>query len=229
MIDLHVDLSELDRFRKDLERFRKKAIPYALREAVTAAAFEARKEWQGEIKRSFITRNQFTERSIRVEKARGLDAKRMFAVVGSTAPYMAKQEFGGIDHGAIPAPAASGESSLPRKRLVRRANKLAAIQLARRGKKGSRKQQNAISIRLARKAGKKFVLLRGQRAPAIFKITGGKRKLRVTRIQILAKRPARITAEPTLQRTLKALGPKMPRIMANALRKQLRFHKIGNY
>ena len=56
---ISVKFKGLDRLVDDLRRARKKAIPYAIRDALNGAAFEARKEWQGEIRKTFTIRNTF--------------------------------------------------------------------------------------------------------------------------------------------------------------------------
>src|SRR5688500_5442350 len=112
---LTVEWKGLKELVRDLKTAREKALPYAVKTSLNTAAFEARKVWQGEIRRSFTNRNAFTERSVLVERASGNDARRMFATVGSTAPYMGTQEEGGTVKGrgkrkAIPGPAAAGQA-----------------------------------------------------------------------------------------------------------------------
>lgn len=81
------------------------------------------------IKDKFTLRNTYTLNSIQSETSSG------GARVGSTAPYMAIQEFGGIvrsktgAHVAIPYPYASRETSYPRKAPVQRRNLFRRVKL----------------------------------------------------------------------------------------------------
>lgn len=214
---------------RHLETFKRSAMPFAGRDSLNSQAFAARSLWQKQISREFILRNRFTERSIRVDKSTGLSMATMKAVVGSTAPYMATQETGGVDQGAVPAEAASGESSLPRRRLVRRPNKLSVISLTRRGRKGSRRQRNAVSIAMARKSGSKFVFLETERTKGIFRLTGGKRSPRVRIVWNTAKKTHRIAAQPTMQPALKKLEPHVDRINVAAIKRQLKRHRLFGF
>ena len=49
--------------------------------------------------RTFVLRNQWTVRTVRVEGARGLDVRTMQSTVGSLAPYLETQEQGGTVRG----------------------------------------------------------------------------------------------------------------------------------
>ncbi len=217
---------------RDLRAAREKALPYAIRNALNTAAFEARKVWQGEIRRTFTTRNQYTERSILVERARGLDPRRMRSFVGSTADYMAKQESGAVirgrgQHKPIPGPVAAGlPPGAKRTKLVRSPNKLSAIKVAR--ARGATVQQRwAIAIGQARREGRKFVLLERPRGgKGLFRLGGGRKRSTVRLLWDLSRSSVRVPAEPTLGRTLKAIEPKLAHIYQAALVEQFQRNKV---
>jgi hypothetical protein len=218
---------------EDLRSFRKKAVPYALRNAVNTAAFEGRKIWQGEIKRSFTLRNQFTTRSIRVEKAR--NPRMIMAVLGSVAPYMAKQEEGGTVRGrsgkkAIPGPVAAGQRpGAKRTRLVRAGFRLGAIKVPRL-RTGSRIQRNAVAIAMAKRRGQKFALLqRPKGGKGLFLLGGGKRKASTKLLYDVSRSSVRVPAAPTLARTMHRMNARTPAIVHAAVLKELRRNKVFGY
>lgn len=226
-----VEMKGMDKLLKDLETMRKTAVPYAARNALNTAAFEARKLWQGEIRRAFTTRNTWTERTIIVEKARGTDLGRMQSVVGSTEEYMRKQEFGGMSRGSVPTSVASGEGRghPPRKKLVKAGNKLARIALGQRYRRGERKQRNAVALHLAAKTGKKFVFLDLGRRKGVFKLGGPKRNPRIDMLWDTTSKVHTVRATPTLQPALRKLERKLPSIMTSAVIEQMKRHRIFGY
>ena len=215
-----------------LKRMREKAVPFALRNALNTAAFEARSIWQREIRGAFINRNAFTERSIRVEQAsRG----RLWSVVGSVAPWLKTQEEGGEvkgkvgHHKVIPRAAAAGQAAgSTRTRLVRGRFMLVAINLAHPSLHGGRRQKNAIAIAMARKQGKNIVLLtRPSGGKGMFVISGGKRALRTKMLYDVSRSSVHVHAEPTLQRALAAVKPKLEHMLAAAVQQQMQRYSVG--
>lgn len=226
----------IDEARRDLQTFASKAVPYAARNALNTIAFEARGEWQRQIKGSFTLRNRFTERSILVTKAQGRDVSRMASFVGSVAPYMGDQESGATVRGksglkGIPAPAAAGQQpGGKRTRLVRAANRLGAINVAHPRLTGSRQQRNAIALAVARRKGQKVALLeRPKGGKGLFRLMGGKRRIRTRLLWDFSKRSVRVKSEPTLQRTLSAVSRKVPHILLASTLEQLRRNRIFGY
>lgn len=72
-----------------LENVAKRAIPFATRATLNRAAFETRKLAQENVREQMVTRNKFSEQSIRVvQERRELNIRRQEAVVGSIADYM---------------------------------------------------------------------------------------------------------------------------------------------
>jgi hypothetical protein len=230
---LKVDVTELRRFAQDLDKFAHKAIPHAVRNSLNRSAFEGQREWRTEIKRTFTVRRPFTEKSIQVTKARGVDLSTMAAELGSTAEYMAAREEGetkrkGGKHG-VPIPTVGGARGGSIKRLIQRPNRMGAIKLTDRARTGTRKQRNAVAIRRALKAGNRFVFLETDTGKGIFRITGAKRRLRVRMVWDLSKKSVTVAPFETLARTLKAIEPKLTQIHLESLREQLRRHHIMGY
>lgn len=227
-----VDTSELAHLEAALGQLSRRAIPYAARNTLNAAAFEGRRAWVGQVEKSFTLRNKWTARSLRVVKARGTTMRAMKATLGSVAPYMATQEEGGVlrrtgKHGvSIPTSVASGEGrgARPRRRLVRRPNRLPNIQLGGRGLSTmSKRQRNAVAISLAQRAGKKFVFLEMEKRRGIFRISGGKRRPRLDLVWDLTHPTVRIPESNTLERSLRSILPTLPRLQEKALLDQIAF------
>lgn len=230
---LDVRVAGLEKAQRQLERIRRQAIPHAMRDALNGSAFLARQRWQEEIRQSFTTRNKFTERSVLVEKARGTSSD-MFAVVGSVAPYMGDQEHGarirgGGKHKAIPGPVAAGQAAgSKRTRVVRRARRLSAISVQRPSGIGPRKQANAVTIRHAKAAGRRFVLLeRPGGGRGLYLLGGGKRKTTTRLLWDMSRGSVRVDPEPTLQRTLRAIESELPKVHTRAILRQLKRVRIS--
>lgn len=232
-----VELKDIATIHRDLETFARKALPYGVRNALNRSAFEGRKAWVGELQRSFVLRNTFTTRQLRVVKATGTDVRSMAAFLGSLAPFMRTQEFGGTVKGKggsaepIPTSVAAGQAmgSRPRTKQVRRPNWLSNIRLKdgrNRGK--SRKQRNAIAVAQAARKGSKFAFVELEERRGIVRVTGRKR-IRVRMLWDLSRRAVRVPATPTLQRTLNAIAPKLPTIHRDALVEQLKRNRVLGY
>lgn len=234
---LVVDTRQLEKLSRDLKTFAKKAYPYAVREGLNRTALAAKNVWAEEIRGTMVLRNQWTVGSLRtVRVAGGQDPRLMVSKVGSLARYMGVQEDGGrkSKHGkhgvAIPTRVASGEGrgGGVRRRLVRGPNKLSAIQVPSRAG-ASRKQRNAIMIRRALASGKRFVFLQTERTKGLFRISGGKRSTRVDMVWDVSRASVRIPKNPTLETTLKRLGPHIVAIQLGALREQAARHRLFGY
>ncbi len=227
-----VELKGDKRMVADLAKMRTKAVPYALRNALNQAAFETRTIWQREIKATFVTRNAYTERSVRVEQA---SITNLVAKVGSVADYMDTQEEGGTVKGksghikAIPTAKAAGQSGGTRTALVRSRFYLGAIQVAHPALRGGRRQQNAIAIAVARKQGKKVALLtRPSGAKGLFLLGAGtKRKLNTRLLWDVSRGSVRVHAQPTLERSLAMVKPKLEHMMQASITQQMQRYNIG--
>lgn len=225
-----VDSPDIKRLESELKVFAQRAFPFATKNTVNRAAFQGRREWQHEIKTKLTTRNQFTANSIRVEPSRSLIVRQQAAVLGSIAPYMDEQEFGGIKRatGKTGVPIATGYSAgqqgqQPRTRLPRRQNKLANIQLRKRkgGRKLTRVQQNIIKVKAAAESGSKYVYLDLRRGEGIFRVLGSKKRPRIKMVHDLSRKSVRIPATPTLGPAVAATRRAIPILYKAALTEQL--------
>lgn len=218
---------------RDLKRLREQAVPYAIRDALTSAAFETRREWSANIQRTFTTRNTFTARkALEVRKATGTNVGSMRAVVGSTADYMATQEQGGTvrglsGHRPIPGPAAAGQApGGKRTKLVRSNNRLRVIAAAKPTAGKSKAQRNAIALRLAQAQRKRYAVLeRENGGKGLFSIVGRK-KITTRLIWDLSRSSARVPPHPTLEPAMRAVGQRFERIAIDAVTKQFRRHHL---
>lgn len=183
-----VDLIEVEELEKELKTFARRAYPFATKATLNSAAFKARKLWKRDINVKMIERNTFTGRSILVEQSRTLNVDRQSSRVGSIAPYMKVQEFGGIKrtHGSegVPIPtgfSAGQDNQQPRTKLPRRANKIGNIRL-RKNKRKSRNRQQALLFKMqdAVTSGKRFIFhdFGGGKKKGIFRVIGGARNFK---------------------------------------------------
>ena len=229
-----IDSSEIDKLQADLEKLKERALPFATKNTLNEAAFIAQKRSKRTIKRELTLRNRFTERSIRVEKARTLNMRRQESVVGSTADYMEDQEFGKTETGqskhGVPIPtsyAAGQQGAVPRTRLVRRPNRLASIRLSKTKFKNIR-AKNTAKIKAAARSGHKYLFLDLGRSKGIFKVLGGKRKQRIKMVWSLKRKSVRIPARPWLKPSFDGTIPLLPRIYKKSLEFQLNRLRLFN-
>jgi hypothetical protein len=228
---------------RDLEEFKRSAIPFAIRNSLNTSAFELQKIWRGEIRRTFINRNTFTERSIHVQKARGGDPNRMISVVGSITDYLDEQESGGTvrgkgAHKPIPGPSAAGQSpGTKRTKLVMRSRYLGAIKAQRATGGRSARARNVAAMLMARRKGAQYVLLeRPGGGKGLFLVSGGQRRFTGRRFTMralktrllwdLSRSSVRVPPEPTLQRSLSIIEPKLPHIHLASLVEQCQRHGL---
>jgi hypothetical protein len=232
---IRIETRGFEKLAHDLSLAKSSAFPYAQRDAVNTAAFEARRVWGDEIRKTFTTRNTFTAgRALEVVKAKGTG--RIESVLGSTAPYMALQETGGTvkggrAHRPIPGPVAAGQAAgSQRTKVVRRGSRLSAIKAVSVGKNRGRLQRNAAAMAMAKRGGKKFAILeRPSGGPGIFLVSGTKRKLKARLVWDLSRRSAQVPPHRTLEPTLQRVRPRMPDMYADALLKQLKRHRVFGY
>lgn len=231
MINVKVDLADCAKYERQLGKFAKTAVPYAMRNCLNTMAFEGRKLWQGEMRSEFILRNTWTARRILVVKASGTNVASMHSIVGSPDDYLEKQEAGGVQLGSVPTKVASGEGEGggPRRKLVRGPNKLSAIQLTARTRKGTRRQRNAAAVRMAVASGKKFVFLQLGKSKGLFKLKGGGKHPAISMVWNTMKKRHVVRAHPTLGPAVKRVGLRADAIMANAMIDQLKRHRILGY
>jgi len=224
-----LDDSEIKAFERKLARVNKKAIPYATRSTINTLAFSTMKTAKLNARVNMIMRNKWTEQSIRVNPTKSLNINHQYAAVGSVAAYMEDQEFGAVKKRkgskGVPIPtgySAGQQGAQPRTKLPRKVNKLASIQLKKGKKAGqTRAQQNKLAVMQAVAEGRKFVYLDLGQRQGLFKIEGGKRKLRIRMVYDLSRPSVVIPKDPWLMPSVKHEVVKLPRVYAAALQFQL--------
>ncbi len=226
-----VDDRAVKRLESDLKEFAAKALPFATRNTINGGAFLTRKIALVVIGSKMTERNRFTTKSVQVRPERQeLNIRRQEARVGSIAPYMETQEFGGIKkktgkHGvAIPTSEASGEGSgvFPRKKIVRKPNKLANMKFTNRRNQGSRKQRNRVAIMEAISTKRRFIFLDLGRRSGIYRVLGGKRNPRIKKMWDLSKRTVIIPKRPWLAPATKKAEKSMQTIYRKSIEFQLK-------
>lgn len=232
-----IDTSDFRRYRQELKRFGV-AHAHGVRNALNGCAFEAQKAWRDEVANSFTLRSSFTERSIQVDKARGISVSAMRAVVGSTAPYMGDQEVGAEvrgkgRHKPIPAPVAGGGSgSGVRPRKVAGRYLLSKIKVANPlvGRFG-RKQRNAIAMATAVATGNRFALLsRVRGGKGLFEVKRlGPRRFGLRLIWDVSRSAVHVKPEPTMHRAIDHSMSAFERITKQALIDQLKRDKVMGF
>lgn len=205
-----IDTTQTEKLERELKTLGTKILPRVQARTVTATAFAAREEWQNQMSKKFINRNAWTRRSAQVEKA---TPATPVARTGSAQGYLATQEFGGTEkkkgkHGVpIPMAAASGESQTPRRRVVRKANRLGTIDL--KTSRRTRRKAHITSYLAALDAvndGQKNIVLRGPGGykPGIYRIKGREKRkgvfqhVQIKKIFDLSNRTVSIPRNPTL-------------------------------
>lgn len=210
-----------------LNNLNHRGLKFAMLGTLNRAAFETQAEAKRGLSTRMQIRNKWTERSIRVNKA---STSNMQSVVGSTQEYMKKQETGGTERAsgrtgvAIATSVASGEGrgAKPRKKLVRRPNKVSSIALAGRMRTGNRKQRNAVAVKTAVKTGKRYVFLELQRRKGLFRVYGGKRNPRIEMVHDLSRKTVRTPRNPWLMPAATREAARQPRYYAQQLALQLK-------
>lgn len=197
-----IDTRDIKKLSQELETFSSTALPLAIRDGLNRTAFDARKKSIREVKSSMVTRNRWTEQSIRVDQASLGPITAMQSKVGSVADYMRTQEDGGskVAKGSEGVPLATSYSAgqargaKPRTRMPRNANRLRNIQLnGRRLPIANDRQRNAIAVKMAAKGkGSKYVFLDLGRRKGIFRVTGTQRSPQVQMVHDLTRKSVSI-------------------------------------
>jgi hypothetical protein len=238
------DFREVKDLADDLRKLNERGLAFASRETLNQTAFKARQQAQAIIERKMIQRNTWTKRSIKVEKVETLRISAQEAAVGSIEGYMEAQEFGGTEraggkHGVpiVTSYAAGQKKANPRTKALgkKNPNRMKNLRLNKKTRKKlkrlPRKQRIAASIRVAVESGNPYVLLRnvGRKKAAIFKVTGGKRKLKsgkssakIWMVHDLSQRSVRIPATPWLRPAVNLASLRVDDFYRRALLFQLR-------
>jgi hypothetical protein len=188
MFTIDFDLRPIEQLEKDLDRFGKRAMPYAIRDTLNTTAYKAAEFAKENIGRKFIERNSFTRRSIQYEKTFARDIDQMKSAVGSVQEYMAKQEEGFTrqksgPHGvAIPTSAAAGQGEARvRTRRLQRRNWLSQVNPPKNRIRGPGRTVSA--VREAIKSGKRVVFIdkrydQWDRPTGFYRVLGGRKSAR---------------------------------------------------
>jgi hypothetical protein len=233
---LKINDDQIKQYESDLKTFAGRSLPFATKQTINRAAFETRRRAQDNIREGMTTRNKYTVSSVRVQQARGLDIRKQEAITGSIADYLATQEFGGTETGGgrnqpIATSYAAGQGrGAKRTRLPRKPNKMQAIRLRKKSGAGlSRKAQNAAAVQGAAQGGNKFVFMDLGRRQGIFRVTGGKRKPKIQMVWDLSRRSVRIPRNPWLAPATNETQRHIPQYYSDALRFQLKRHRVLGY
>ena len=236
-----IDDKELLKYEKDLKTFASRAFPFATKNTLNTSAFKAQKIIKADLPRDFTIRNTFTARSVQVEQAKTLNVSRQAAVVGSTADYMEKQEFGGSKSKrgkeGVPIPTAfaagQSESEQPRTRVPRKRNALRTIQLRnRRVKAKNNRQALLLKVQEAVRSGNRFFFheFDGGRSQGIYKVIGGRKSFkrgwptnaRIKMVYDLSRQTVTNPPKPWLKPAVDEISKLMPLIHRDSLVFQLR-------
>lgn len=211
------------------------SVKYAQRDYVNSMAFEARKRWIGEMQSAFVLRNNWTARSVQVDKAKVSSSSAVVtAKTGSVAHYMADQEYGGQKtkggkHGvAIPTTTAAGQGlkARPRTKQVSARNKMTSIRLAARIT-GDRRQRNAAAIRMAAKSASKVAYLDLDTRRGLFKIMGSSKRPKIRMLWDLSRTSVEIPRKPTLGPAIDNIAhTQRIRLAVTHLKQQLQRNKL---
>lgn len=218
--------------QRELETIAKRSVPFAARETVNNLAFEGRAAWQDEMRQTLTLRNRFTASRALVDRARGLRMSSMEARLGHTEEYMRLLEEGKPEKAAkrfraIPTEVAAGQArgslSAGRKKAVRPSaiiSRLGSLTVKGAGAR-SRKANNARAVQGAIRSGRRLALLDLGKGKGIYRIMGGKRRPKLSKLYDLTRRRTPKPRTPTLERALKRALAKGPAIAFAALEKQL--------
>lgn len=232
-----LDVSNIKMLESDLKTFASRAYPFATKQTVNRAAFSTQKLAKRRIGKQFITRNQFTARSVQVDQARTLAVSRQAAVVGSIADYMADQELGGTKrmggkHGvpiATSYAAGQGMDSQPRTRLPRKPNRMQNISLRRGRTKRPKNSRQALLFKVqdAVKSGRRQIFHdgRGNKKQGIFKVVGGSksfkrgwpRNAKLRMLWDMSEQSVRVPKDPWLAPTVRRVEKRIPFFYREAL------------
>lgn len=239
-----IDDKNIKQLEWDLGALKAKAIPFATKFVINGAARDARTEYQKEIRKDLILRNKFTENSVRFKTTNTLNINNQVSVVGSVAPYMDEQEFGGVKvskgkHGVPLATSYSsgeGESTQPRKKLPRRANLRRNIHLRPGARKPKTPKQAFIfKVQDAVTSGNRVFYHKFKNgSKGIYRVLGGSKKFkrgwpgkaRIKMVWGLSNRSVRIPKEPMLKPAHAAAASRIPEEYKKALLFQLKKHRL---
>ena len=222
------NIRKFERLLKDISSV---AVPFAVRSTLNSLAFDSRAESQKNISGNMILRNQFTKRSLQVMQAKALKISSMEAVMGTIASYLEVQEFGGTKSRggkkgipiATSASSGEGNNTKPRRRLPKPSNRMMAIRLRKRRRRGATAAQSRfIAVKEAASSNRKYIYMDLGRRQGIFKVMGGKKNPRVKMMHDLSSVTVRVPKNPWMKPSVDTSVQKTERFYKKALIFQLR-------
>lgn len=243
---LQIDDKDIKKLENDLKVFAHKAFPFATKNTLNQSAFKAMNIAKQNVRNQMITRNKFTEQSIRVEQTKTLNTAKQAAYVGSIAEYMEDQEFGGTtskkgkNKTVLPTSFSAGQDGqIPRTKLPTNVNKLKNIALRRKilhGNFKSKRQKFFIHALLAANEGQKNIYIPGKQngTGGIYRVWGRlKKKGRFTRVKMkmlysFRRNPSRIPKNSWLKPSIEETTKYMPEIYKQSLEYQIKRNGLFN-
>jgi len=228
------DMQNYKILEERLKAFSEKAIPFATRQTINDLAFAASSKAKENIRKEFVLRNKFTEKSIRVTTTRERTISAQRSVVGSVVAYMEEQEFGGTTTKrgkfGVPIPtsysAGLSESAKPRSKMIRKPNKMSSISISNKNRAfKSKKQAAKVSVIEAVKRGRKYIFMELDRTKGLFKITGGKNKPKIKMVYDLTRTSIKTKARPWLRPASQEVIKNFSKIYIKNLEYQLKRFK----
>lgn len=214
----NIDRGDIKDLENRLTEIRKRALPFATRQTLNDTAFAARNIIKADLPDRFVLKNKYVQKSILVDRAKGLKIDAQESRVGSTAPEMELQEKGGFKYRqagrsvSIPTAYSAGQRGR-RTRLPRSANQMRAITL--RGRPGKTRQQKNLIAFKTNIGG--FAYLDLGRRKGIFKIN----KRGVQMVHDLSRASVRIPQNKWMAPSKDEALRMLPAFYADALRYQL--------
>ena len=201
---IKANLTEIEKTTKkainNLKVINKKSIPHATRFTLNNLAYKSQQEAQKLTEKDFINRNKFTKKSLRFEKANGINIRKMNSFVGSVADYMRLQEEGGLSKSKS-VPSLGSRVSKNEKKMVSRAKYISKMGLikgkySKKGSKGSQyiaklyaglKEKKAVKIGNSLYQVNSIKRSKGRIKPKITKLYTINQRLRVKPVKILER------------------------------------------
>lgn len=223
---------ELLKLEKELKNFAGREYPIINGMALNKTAYETSQEYKRIAARRFTMRNKWTLGSIGYNKVSGLNPMNQESSAGSTAQYMADQEFGtvrktrGSKGIAIPTTTASNEpfSARPRKKVVARAKRRGNIRLTKtKVRANSRKQHIFQTIRAVSMRGSgNYAYLPIHNAKGIYRITGKGQRAKIKMIYSLEEKSITIKKAPSLAPAVDNIVPRMGQFYIEAAERRVK-------
>lgn len=238
-MDIKGDVSDFKALGKALKEIAGRSFPAINGRALNRAAFATMRKAQDAIRKKFILRSKFSERSIKFEKVKGFNIKTQESKVGSTFRGLALQETGGIKKtragGPVAIPEAGARTSRSIRKRVRRAMYLNQLKLVRgKGRRFKSKGAKLVAGMFVAKKRKIALKLRDN----IYRVksiraqgrgSGRRIKAKLVRLYHVGKKQVTIPKKPWLLPSVKQVSKNLGRIYISEaqkkLKKDLRFLK----